>query len=135
MVNIRGDCTQLAHQHRMRPEIARLIHPSIYNVLYNHESVLDYPNVHGLAKNLFFLNHNNPEANHNDEDSWVNLHEAQFLVAFARHLILQGYSGEEITILCTYTGQLFALMKVLCLFYTQNFSILIYLKFEYVYSM
>ncbi|XP_046738512.1 NFX1-type zinc finger-containing protein 1-like [Diprion similis] len=111
MVNIRGDCTQLAYQHRMRPQIAKLISPSIYLTLYNHQSVLDYPAVRGLVKNLFFLNHNNHENSHNNEESWTNPFEAQFLVAFARHLILQGYSGTEITILCTYTGQLFALMK------------------------
>lgn len=112
MVNIRGDCTQLAFQHRMRPQIARLITPSIYEKLYNNRNVLDYPNVKGVAKNLFFLNHNRHEVSQNNEESWVNEHEVKVLVEFTKYLLKQGYSAMEITVLCTYTGQLFALKKV-----------------------
>ncbi|XP_046620436.1 NFX1-type zinc finger-containing protein 1-like isoform X3 [Neodiprion virginianus] len=111
MVNNRGSCTQLGHQHRMRPEIARLICPSVYKILHNHECVLEYPPVMGLEKNVFFITHDNPEATHDNQESWINPHEAKFLVAFARHLILQGYKSTEITILCTYAGQLFTLIK------------------------
>lgn len=32
-------------QHRMRPEIARLLTPHIYSELENHPSVLDYDNI------------------------------------------------------------------------------------------
>lgn len=35
----------LMFQHRMRPEIARLLTPHIYSELENHASVLDYENV------------------------------------------------------------------------------------------
>lgn len=112
MVSIRGDCTQLAHQHRMRPQIAKLITPSIYEKLYNDESVTAHPNVKGLTKNLFFINHNNRESSQDNEKSWANLHEVTFLVEFTKHLLKQGYSSTDITILCTYSGQLFALMKV-----------------------
>lgn len=111
IVKIRGNCNQLAYQHRMRPEIAELITPSIYKTLYNHESVYEHPVVKGLEKNLYFLNHTNREINHND-DSWINEHESKFFIAFANHLIKQGYEPGEITILCTYTGQLFELRKV-----------------------
>lgn len=113
MVNIRGDCAQLAHQHRMRPEIAKLITPSIYKTLHNDESVMNYPKVKGLAKSLFFINHNNREINHDNEESWKNDYEAKFLVDLTKYLLKQGYNATEITILCTYTGQLFVLMKVL----------------------
>ncbi|XP_001601379.1 NFX1-type zinc finger-containing protein 1 isoform X2 [Nasonia vitripennis] len=111
MVKTRGDCTQLAHQHRMRPEFAKLITPSIYDTLYNHESVFNRDNIKGVVKNLFFLHHENHESSHNNEESYANQHECVFLVAFATYLIKQGYNPSEITILCTYTGQLFALMK------------------------
>ncbi|OXU25033.1 hypothetical protein TSAR_011075 [Trichomalopsis sarcophagae] len=111
MVRIRGDCAQLAHQHRMRPQFAKLLTPSIYEQLYNDKTVFNRPNVLGLNKNLFFLNHSNREESHNNEESWVNKHEVEFLVAFARHLVLQGYKPIDITILCTYTGQLFAFMR------------------------
>lgn len=53
--------TQLELQHRMRPEIARLICPVIYNKLDNHPDVEKYPNVAGCLKNLFFIHHENPE--------------------------------------------------------------------------
>lgn len=112
MVLIKGTHNQLAYQHRMRPEIARLITPSIYDRLYNDNSVCDYPNIRGLDKNLFFLHHCNREANHKNEDSWTNDHEAKFLVSFARHLMKQDYEPEQITVLCTYVEQLFSLKKV-----------------------
>lgn len=117
MVNIRGDCTQLAFQHRMRPQIAKLITPSIYEKLYNNRSVWNYPNVKGVAKNLFFLNHNHRENSQKNEESWANEHEVNVLVEFAKYLLKQGYLATEITILCTYTGQLFALMKVFFIVY------------------
>lgn len=112
MVNVRDDCAQLAHQHRMRPQFAKLLTPSIYETLYNHDSVNERQNINGMMKNLFFLHHENYESSQNNEESYANKHEAEFLVAFARHLIMQGYDASEITILCTYTGQLFSLMKV-----------------------
>ncbi|XP_014212352.1 NFX1-type zinc finger-containing protein 1-like [Copidosoma floridanum] len=110
MVNIRGECPQLAHQHRMRPEIAKLVSP-IYENLYNHKSVLSYPCVKGLDKNLFFLNHTSSEESHEMDESWVNKNEVEFFSAFAKHLLMQGYSPKDITILCTYTGQLFDFMN------------------------
>lgn len=112
IVKIRGDVNQLTYQHRMRPEIAELTTPSIYKTLYNHESVNEYPNIKGVEKNLYFIDHNHREENHND-DSWLNAHESKFLLAFASYLTKQGYESNEITILCTYTGQLFELRKVL----------------------
>lgn len=129
MVNIRGECTQLAHQHRMRPQIAKLITPSIYEKLYNHESVLAHPGVKGLVKNLYFINHKNRESSHDNEESWINLHEVTFLIEFTKYLLKQGYNASEITILCTYTGQLFAMIKVLTymyIFYMNLIHILIY---------
>ena len=47
----------LSLQHRMRPEVARLIAPAIYQSLRNHSSVLKYPDVKGVKKNVFFLAH------------------------------------------------------------------------------
>ncbi|XP_046738003.1 NFX1-type zinc finger-containing protein 1-like [Diprion similis] len=112
MVNIQGDYTQLTSQHRMRPEIAGLICPSIYETLHNHESVCAYPSIKGVSKNLFFLHHEHEEVSSEyNDDSWTNPHEAKFLVALTRHLILQGYDVSEITIVCTYAGQLFVLIK------------------------
>ncbi|XP_014219353.1 NFX1-type zinc finger-containing protein 1-like [Copidosoma floridanum] len=110
MVNVRGDCIQLAYQHRMRPQIAKLVSP-IYEILHNDKSVFCYPNVKGLDKNLFFLNHTSREESCKIDESYVNKHEVRFFAAFARHLLMQGYGPDDITILCTYTGQLIAFMN------------------------
>ncbi|XP_077298497.1 NFX1-type zinc finger-containing protein 1-like [Arctopsyche grandis] len=98
---------QLGVQHRMRPEIANLITPSIYPVLENHPSVLDYPSVKGVAKNLFFISHNIPEEKDDDLSSHSNKHEAHFIISLAKYLIQQGYEASDITILSTYSGQMF----------------------------
>lgn len=53
--------TQLKVQHRMRPDIAKLICPVIYDELENHFDVENYPNVMGCSTNLFFVHHENSE--------------------------------------------------------------------------
>jgi len=58
MVNNEVPCYTLGEQHRMRPEIASLITPSIYNELKNHISVHNREHIRGVTKDLFFLNHN-----------------------------------------------------------------------------
>ena len=108
IIKIRGDCNQLKYQHRMRPEIAKLITP-FYDEYFNHESVLEYQKVKGLKKNLFFINHCHLEQQFKNEESWLNVYEADFIVQLAKHLLKQNYKPSEITILCTYTGQLFQL--------------------------
>ncbi|XP_040014742.1 NFX1-type zinc finger-containing protein 1 [Xiphias gladius] len=104
---------RLNYQHRMRPEIARLLTPHIYTELENHPSVFDYDNVMGLNTNLFFVEHNHPEEEIKDGRSHQNQHEAMFVVALCRYLLFQGYKPEQITILTTYTGQLYCLRKLM----------------------
>ncbi|CAN0280422.1 unnamed protein product [Lampetra fluviatilis] len=102
---------RLSIQHRMRPEIAKLLVPHIYDHLENHPSVLKYENVKGIATNLYFVQHSHAEVEVKDTKSRQNLHEADFVVALCKHLLLQGYAQERITVLTTYTGQLLALRK------------------------
>ncbi|CAG2061553.1 unnamed protein product [Timema podura] len=54
-------CELLKVQHRMRPEIAKLIVPTIYPELFNHKSVLGFDNIMGISKNVFFMTHNHYE--------------------------------------------------------------------------
>lgn len=49
-------------QYRMRPDIANLIRPTIYDDLLDSESVQSYPNVMGMARNLYFIDHQEPES-------------------------------------------------------------------------
>ncbi|XP_023137605.3 NFX1-type zinc finger-containing protein 1 [Amphiprion ocellaris] len=104
---------RLNYQHRMRPEIARLLTPHIYSELENHPSVLDYENIKGLNTNLFFVEHNHPEEEIKDGRSHQNRHEAEFVVALCRYLLFQEYRLEQITILTTYTGQLHCFRKLM----------------------
>uniref|UniRef100_A0A3Q0SGU1 Zinc finger NFX1-type containing 1 n=1 Tax=Amphilophus citrinellus TaxID=61819 RepID=A0A3Q0SGU1_AMPCI len=109
LVNMGLPFVRLDYQHRMRPEIARLLTPHIYKELENHPSVLDYENIKGLKTNLFFVEHNHLEEEIRDGRSHQNRHEAMFVVALCRYLLLQDYKPEQITILTTYTGQLHCL--------------------------
>ena len=99
-------------QHRMRPEIASLICPSIYKNLLNHKDVECYEHVKGVGTDLFFIDHHAPEKDIDDKDrSHSNDHEAEFLVALCKYLLKQGYRPDQITLLTMYRGQLLELRK------------------------
>ncbi|XP_067163733.1 NFX1-type zinc finger-containing protein 1 isoform X2 [Apteryx mantelli] len=100
-------------QHRMRPEIARLLSPHIYQELENHPSVLKYENIKGVLSNLFFVEHDFPEQEIQEGKSHQNLHEAQFVVELCKYFLCQDYLPSQITILTTYTGQLSCLRKLM----------------------
>ena len=54
--------SRLSLQHRMRPEIAKMVdHIYVKPKLENHESVLDFENIKGVERNLFFLDHSEKE--------------------------------------------------------------------------
>ncbi|CAI6345463.1 unnamed protein product [Macrosiphum euphorbiae] len=91
---------------------ASLISPSIYNELKNHISVNNRKHIRGVTKDVFFLNHNLYENEVEEISSKSNDHEARFLIMFARHLILQGYKTDQVTILTTYSGQLFKIRSL-----------------------
>ena len=112
MVNVGIQCERLSVQHRMRPEIAALM-KHIYNDLENHESVEKYEDIKGMKKNMFFISHSHLEEPCDETHSHVNVHEAKFLVALCRYLLQQGYSSNQITLLTTYTGQMFAIRDCL----------------------
>ncbi|XP_077125738.1 NFX1-type zinc finger-containing protein 1-like isoform X2 [Ranitomeya variabilis] len=100
-------------QHRMRPEIAKLLTPHIYDKLENHESVYKYDNIKGVCQNLFFVDHDHPEHHISEGKSRQNVHEAGFVKSLCLYFIQQGYSPSQITILTTYSGQLHCLQKMM----------------------
>ncbi|KAE8575514.1 hypothetical protein XENTR_v10003856 [Xenopus tropicalis] len=104
---------RLNYQHRMRPEIARLLTPHIYKELDNHPSVLNYESIKGVSTNLFFVEHNFLEQEIKDGKSHQNMHEAKFIVELCKYFLCQEYKPSQITILTTYTGQLFCLRKLM----------------------
>ncbi|XP_047485351.1 NFX1-type zinc finger-containing protein 1-like [Penaeus chinensis] len=104
----------LDYQHRMRPEISSLLVPSIYPHLKNHSSVDEYPCIKGVTASLFFINHTHHEDKgiSDDNNSRQNTFEGELIMALCRHLILQGYKSDNITILTPYSGQFFLLRKL-----------------------
>ncbi|KAI9551691.1 hypothetical protein GHT06_022027 [Daphnia sinensis] len=109
------DASVLGVQHRMRTDVAKLIVPAIYPHLKNHPSVLNYPDVLGMAENVFFLAHSEREkGDKSDQESrsHLNPYEANMSLALARHLLMQGVEPSKITILTTYSGQLLHFKKL-----------------------
>ncbi|XP_076869960.1 NFX1-type zinc finger-containing protein 1 [Brachyhypopomus gauderio] len=113
LVNMNFPFVRLNYQHRMRPEIARLLTPHIYSELENHPSVLEYENIKGVLTNLFFLDHKFCEVEIKDGRSHQNLEEAKLVVALCRYLLCQEYQPSQITVLTTYTGQLYCLRNLM----------------------
>ncbi|WAR28359.1 ZNFX1-like protein [Mya arenaria] len=105
---VQYDCLEL--QHRMRSDIADIVR-HIYPQLRDHADVHQYGDVKGVAKNMQFINHGHLEAFGNEIKSYSNAYEAEFATKLCKHLLLQGYSSSQITVLTTYTGQLLALQK------------------------
>ena len=54
--------TRLRLQHRMRPEISKMLeHIYVNPKLENHESVMNFDNIKGVAHNAFFVDHEESE--------------------------------------------------------------------------
>ncbi|XP_027002552.1 NFX1-type zinc finger-containing protein 1 [Tachysurus fulvidraco] len=113
LVKVGFPFVRLNYQHRMRPDIARLLTPHIYSELENHASVLEYENIKGIFTNIYFIDHKAHEEGIRDGRSHQNLHEALFVVELCRYLLRQEYQPSQITILTTYTGQLYCLRKIM----------------------
>ncbi|KXZ53505.1 hypothetical protein GPECTOR_7g955 [Gonium pectorale] len=104
----------LEEQRRMRPPISRLIRETIYPALRDHPRVAAYPPLRGLSHPLFFIDHDHPEGGAGGEDrSKYNLWEAEYVVALAQHMLMQGYAPEDVVILVTYAGQLYKVREAL----------------------
>ncbi|KAI1714330.1 AAA domain-containing protein [Ditylenchus destructor] len=101
----------LKRQHRMRPEISRVLMPHFYPDLEDDNSVMDLPHVLGVTKDLLFINHSHPEENRSQILSHSNLFEADYSVRLAFYFIQQGYKADQVTILCTYLDQLLEVRK------------------------
>ncbi|PFX30307.1 NFX1-type zinc finger-containing protein 1 [Stylophora pistillata] len=104
--------SRLSLQHRMRPEIAKMVdHIYVDPKLGNHDSVFTFKNIKGVEKNLFFVDHSEKENFIREGKSKSNVHEAKFLTALCRYFIQQGYQSSQITILTAYSGQLVEFRK------------------------
>ena len=99
-------CT-LESQRRMSPSISRLTRDTLYPRLQDAPSVKEYPEVIGMRRRLFWLDHRYPEAGATSQQpvatSHWNEHEIQVTVALVNHLVRQGeYRGGDIAVLTPY---------------------------------
>ncbi|KAJ0417154.1 hypothetical protein BJY00DRAFT_325758 [Aspergillus carlsbadensis] len=101
---------QLDYQRRMHPSISSLIRRDLYPQLKDHPSTYQYPDIAGLGRRLFWLDHENPEDPGDPEESMqskTNTWEADMVTALVSHLCRQGkYKPGEIAVLTPYVGQL-----------------------------
>ncbi|KAK1701563.1 AAA domain-containing protein [Colletotrichum godetiae] len=91
-------------QRRMAPDIRKLL-SAWYPLLVDHPSTLDREAVPGMgSESLLWFNHQRPESS-NRYCSKVNTFEADMIVGLYNHLVSNGTSPSEITVLTFYSGQ------------------------------
>ena len=112
LVNNKFPCVTLKVQHRMRPEISKIVSSEIYNgTLEDAPTTEQYCDIKGMKHNLYFVDHTESETPNEELKSPANDHEAAFLAHLCRYLLQQGYKPEEITVITPYTGQMFNLRR------------------------
>lgn len=109
-------CT-LEVQHRMRPDISKLIKHT-YPTLRDAPSVLKRSNIRGCFKNIAFIRHNQPENGQStdaiaDTASKVNNFEVNMVLRMLKYFLQQGYSGADMVVLTPYLGQLMCIRRAI----------------------
>ena len=104
--------SQLKVQRRMDPSVSELIRQTQYPQLQDHPSVAGYPEVVGMARRLFWLDHREHEVQVEDSVSSSNDFEVEMTAALVSHLVRQGiYNSGDIAVLTPYLGQFMKLRK------------------------
>ncbi|KAJ5792863.1 uncharacterized protein N7503_008841 [Penicillium pulvis] len=106
----------LKTQRRMHSSIAQLIRDPSYPHLKDHQIVSNYPEVLGMKRRLFWLDHRVPEGQLSDVEEASTSHwnefEIDMTVALVNHLTRQGgYNEGDIAVLTPYLGQLHQLRR------------------------
>ncbi|KAH8358800.1 hypothetical protein KR093_002543 [Drosophila rubida] len=93
-------------QYRMRNDFVDLLCPLIYNKLFSHQSVQEFPPVRKMAKNLYFLDHREFETM-KQNIFLTNAWEKYNVYLIVRHLVeISGYNNNEIVVLTPYSSQM-----------------------------
>lgn len=114
--SVRISYSTLETQRRMHPSIAQLVRDTLYPQLKDAPTVFEYPEVSGMRKRLFWIDHREPEANPSSNDAMATSHwndyEIDMTMALVNHLIRQGmYESGAIAVLTPYLGQLHKLRR------------------------
>ncbi|BGP31025.1 hypothetical protein JCM10296v2_002789 [Rhodotorula toruloides] len=115
LAQLRVPMSILQTQRRMRPDISKLVGNFLYPDLENAPSVKVYPDVKGMKRNVFFVDHALKEDKASAlHSSRTNTGEAQWVVDLVRHLLLQGgVQAKSIAVLTPYLGQVKVLREAL----------------------
>ncbi|KAF9967370.1 hypothetical protein BGZ70_009832 [Mortierella alpina] len=105
----------LTTQRRMRPEICDVVRHALYPELVDGEDVFEYPDVPGMATNVFFMSHQYPE---DARDQYLalsasNTFEAKMVKALVLHLLRNGCEPSSIAVLTPFIRQLTKLRDTL----------------------
>ncbi|KAI9653976.1 MAG: hypothetical protein M1821_006837 [Bathelium mastoideum] len=106
----------LETQRRMHPSISRLIRRTLYPMLKDAPVVEEYPEVKGMRRRLYWLDHNHPEAGKDETSgtSHTNEYEIEMVTSLVSHLVKQSvYTSNDIAVLTPYLGQLQKLRRSL----------------------
>lgn len=109
--DLRLPVSVLETQRRMHPSISEMVRSTLYHQLKDGENVQLYPEVMGIARRLFWLDHKELEAGAAVSDPHSTSHsndfEVEMAAALVSHLVRQGhYNPEDIALLTPYMGQL-----------------------------
>ncbi|KAH7120477.1 AAA domain-containing protein [Dactylonectria macrodidyma] len=94
----------LETQRRMHPSISELIRSTLYPSLKNAESIMNYPEVVGMKKRLFWFHHDRLEAKAESNDAISTSHSNDFEVEMTAAL-------GDIAVITPYLGQLHRLRR------------------------
>lgn len=102
-------------QRRMREDIADLLRCTLGEELQDHPAVAKYPDVLGMNRSVFWLDHSNPEAELGQNAKMpINDWEARMVQEIVCHLVRQGqYGTKDIVVLTPYPSQLYRLQQYL----------------------
>jgi hypothetical protein len=117
--------TTLETQRRMHPSISNLIRSTLYPDLLNARNVFEYPEVAGMRRRLFWLDHGHFENTvaESQSTSKINEWEVDMTTALVCHIVRQGvYKPSEIAVLSPYLGQVKRLRDKLNSFYEITLS-------------
>ncbi|KAF2009446.1 P-loop containing nucleoside triphosphate hydrolase protein [Aaosphaeria arxii CBS 175.79] len=111
---VRLPFSTLETQRRMHNSISELIRRTKYPRLEDAPNVFDYPEVVGMKRRLFWLDHDAIEDGANADEiastSKSNKYEVELVACLVAHLLSQGeYKPQDIAVITPYLGQLFLL--------------------------
>jgi helicase required for RNAi-mediated heterochromatin assembly 1 len=108
-------CAKLKYQHRLLPTFSKLISHFYKDLkLENLNNCKDDDSVKGFNKNVLFISHNELESvdEKNGTSKW-NSHEVLYAANLYKHILRQGLSQTDITILSMYGEQVKRIRKQL----------------------